>query len=63
LPFKTNAARRHHIPKQKHRVSAHDQIANLFHLRRDHVTASEHRAARARTFQVWADVSEVTAAA
>ena len=44
-------------------LSAHDQITNLFHLRRDHVTASEHRAARVRTFQVWADVSEVTAAA
>ncbi|WP_043366635.1 IS6 family transposase [Belnapia sp. F-4-1] len=44
-------------------LSAHDQIANLFHLRRDHITASEHRAARARRFQVWADVSEVTAAA
>lgn len=44
-------------------LSAHDQVANLFHLRRDHVTASEHRAARARAFQAWADVSEVTAAA
>jgi hypothetical protein len=33
-------------------LSAHDQIANLFHLRRDHVTASEHRAARARAFKV-----------
>src|ERR1700709_1711080 len=44
-------------------LSAHDQIANLFHLRRDHVTASEHRAARVRAFQAWADVSEVTAAA
>src|SRR3954453_22586096 len=31
-------------------LSAHDQINNLFHLRRDHVTASEHRAARARAF-------------
>src|SRR5215469_128710 len=24
-------------------LSAHDQINNLFHLRRDHVTAAEHR--------------------
>ena len=35
-------------------LSAHDQINNLFHLRRDHVTASEYRAARARAFGVWA---------
>src|SRR5690242_19707246 len=32
-------------------LSAHDQINNLFHLRRDHVTAAEHRASRSRTFQ------------
>jgi putative transposase len=44
-------------------LSAHDQIANLFHLRRDHVTASEHRAARARAFEAWADISGVAAAA
>ena len=44
-------------------LSAHDQINNLFHLRRDHVTASEYRAARARAFGVWADISEVTPAA
>jgi putative transposase len=40
-------------------LSAHDQIANLFHLRRDHVTASEHRAARARALETWADISGV----
>ncbi len=44
-------------------LSAHDQINNLFHLRRDHVSASEYRAARARAFEVWADVSGVAAAA
>jgi putative transposase len=44
-------------------LSTHDQISNLFHLRRDHVTASEYRAARARAFEVWADVSGVAAAA
>ena len=44
-------------------LSAHDQIANLFHLRRDHVSASEFRAARARAFEVWADISRVAAAA
>ena len=33
-------------------LSAHDQINNLFNLRRDHVTAADHRASRTRTFQV-----------
>ena len=33
-------------------VTAHDQINNLFHLRRDHVTAAEYRAARMQTFRV-----------
>jgi putative transposase len=44
-------------------LSAHDQIANLFHLRRDHVTATDHRAARARAFEMWADISGVATAA
>ncbi len=44
-------------------LSAHDQVNNLFHLRRDHVTASEYRAARARAFETWADISGVAAAA
>jgi transposase-like protein len=35
-------------------LSAHDQINNLFHLPRDHVTAAEHRASRTQKFQVWA---------
>jgi putative transposase len=43
-------------------LSAYDQIANLFHLCRDHVTASEHRAARARAFEAWADISGLAAA-
>ena len=38
-------------------LSAHDQISNLFHLRRDHVTAAQHRAARMRAFEVWAEVT------
>src|SRR5215213_10065679 len=51
-------------PRQAQRfLSAHDQIDNLFHLRRDHVTASEYRAARARAFEMWTDVSGVTALA
>src|SRR5712675_1195717 len=51
-------------PRQVQRfLSAHDQISNLFHLRRDHVTAAEHRVARMQAFQVWAEISSVTAAA
>jgi putative transposase len=37
-------------------LSAHDQINNLFRLRRDHVSAAEHRASRTQTFQVWAEI-------
>jgi putative transposase len=44
-------------------LSAHDQINNLFHLRRDHITASEYHAARAYAFEVWADISGVAVAA
>jgi putative transposase len=44
-------------------LSAHDPIHNLFHLRRDHLTAAEHRAARTRAFQIWAEVSGIAAAA
>jgi putative transposase len=40
--------------------SAHDQIANLFH--RDHVTADEDQAARARAFEAWANISGIAAA-
>jgi putative transposase len=51
-------------PRQAQRfLSAHDQINNLFHLRRNHVTASEYRAARARVFEMWADISSVAVAA
>jgi putative transposase len=44
-------------------LSSHDGINNLFHLHRDHVTASEYRAARARAFRVWSEVSGVAAQA
>jgi putative transposase len=44
-------------------LSAHDPINNLFHLRRDNVSASEYRAARARAFETWAGISGVAAAA
>src|SRR5918998_2971316 len=42
-------------------LSAHDQINNLFHLRRDHVSAAEYRAARMRAFQTWAEVTGIAA--
>ncbi len=44
-------------------LSAHDQINNVFHLRRDHVPASEYRATRTRAFEMWADISGIAAAA
>jgi len=44
-------------------LSAHDQINNLFHLRCEHVPASEYRAERGRAFEMWADISGVAAAA
>ena len=44
-------------------LAAHDGINNLFHLRRDHVTASQYRAARAQAFQTWAEVTGVAALA
>src|ERR1700745_4315009 len=40
-------------------LSAHDQINNLFHLRRDHATAAEHRASRTQTFRVWAEICSI----
>ena len=36
-------------------VSIQAPIANLFHLRRDHVTASQYRAARSQAFEAWAE--------
>ena len=44
-------------------LSTDDPINNLFHLRRDHVSASEYRAARARAFETWTEISGVAAAA
>src|SRR5918911_1487423 len=44
-------------------LSAHDPINNLFHLRRDHVTAEQYRAARAGAFDVWAEITGVSAVA
>ena len=39
-------------------LCAHDGINNLLHLHRKHLTASEHRAARERAFEVWSDISD-----
>ncbi len=44
-------------------LSAHDRINNPFSLRRDHVPATDYRAARRRAFAVWVEVSGVAAAA
>src|SRR5436309_11297175 len=44
-------------------LSAHDQINNLFHFRRDHLTADQYRAARTQAFQTWAAVTGVAARA
>src|SRR3954447_21711964 len=42
-------------------LSAHDQISNLFYLRRDHVPADQYRAARTQAFQTWAEITGVAA--
>jgi putative transposase len=44
-------------------LSAHDQINNLFHLRRDPFPARQYRAARTQAFQTWAAVTGVAARA
>jgi putative transposase len=44
-------------------LSAHDQINNLFHLRRDHLPAAQYRAARTQAFQTWAEISGIAAQA
>jgi putative transposase len=38
-------------------VSIHDPIANFFHLRRDHVTATEYRITGAQAFETWAEIA------
>ena len=51
-------------PRQAQRfLSAHDQISNLFHLRRDHLPATQCRAARTQAFQTWAEVTGLAAPA
>src|SRR3712207_5072369 len=56
--------RRFKSPGQAQRfLSTHDQINNLFHLRRDHVSAAQYREARTRAFEIWAEVSGIAVAA
>ena len=43
-------------------LSAHDQISNLFHLRRDHRPASQYRAARTQALRVPSGVDAATLA-
>ena len=51
-------------PDQAQRFrSAHDGINNLFHLRGDHLSAHQYRAARTQAFQTWAEVTGVAATA
>ena len=44
-------------------LSAHDPINNLFQLRRDHVTGTAYRTARAQAFAIWAEIAGAKAAA
>ena len=44
-------------------LAAHDPINNLFHLRRDHITATQYRDARAQAVATWAEVTGAKAAA
>jgi len=56
--------KRFESPGQAQRfLSAHDQTNNLFPFRRDHVTATEYRAARTRAFGLWGEITGVAAAA
>src|SRR5215217_4963174 len=56
--------KRFKAPGQAQRfLSAHDQIGNLSHLRRDHLSAHQYRAARTQAFQTWAEVTGVAARA
>jgi putative transposase len=44
-------------------LSAHDQVNNLFHLRRHRLLAARYRAARAQAFRTWAEITGVAVAA
>src|SRR3712207_6123812 len=56
--------KRFQSPRQVQRFLAiHDPINNLLHLRRDHHSATEFRAARAQAFEAWAEVAGARMAA
>jgi hypothetical protein len=40
-------------------LSAHDQVNNVFHLRRDRITAAEHRASKTQKFQIRAEICSI----
>src|SRR5687768_6843956 len=44
-------------------LSAHDQINDLFYLRRDHHTATEYRSVRAQAFVIWVEITGVAVTA
>src|SRR3984893_15503724 len=53
------AHRRQSVPTWCRSAVSGERLAvtlHLFHLRRDHVTAAEHRASRTQKFQVWAEI-------
>jgi putative transposase len=44
-------------------LSAHAGISNLFHLRRDHLSAEQYRGAQTGAFQTWAEITGVAGVA
>ena len=44
-------------------LSIHDQVANLFHFPRNRLSAVDHRAARARAFETWNEITNTRLAA
>ncbi|MGQ3240509.1 MAG: IS6 family transposase, partial [Shinella sp.] len=43
-------------------VSTHSQIADLFHLRREHLAAADHRQLRAHAISTWREIAWSTTA-
>src|SRR3954451_17395669 len=49
-------------PRQAQRfLFTYDRINNLFHIRRDHLPAHQHRAARSQAFRTWPEVTGIPA--
>ena len=56
--------KRFNSPRQLQKfLSIHDQVANLFHLPRNRLSAVDYRTARAQAFKAWAEINAVTMAA